>query len=219
MQSWFRVTKITPTEAQFEELTQQGPHVFIRRGQTGQEPRDSVLLKKTEGTASTSIQSRITLLRNKGWQLDRPVLRPLPADAPPPPPPKPTRTDADEKFRTLLPSFVQAYTALGFDPRASFAEEAKQSTTRLHPNEAAQACLRLVASTFGVTWTFRTRTFDHEHGDALKVRDDRAWEFYVDPVNVLALARAKMNGRAQRVDDHEPRGESIVRLLSEIDGN
>lgn len=190
----------------FVELVQVGSVVYERSGRIGGKEREIARPLSTDAAAAKSVARKRATLAKEGYLLDDPVLRPLFERIDARTERERLQTLARAKLSAVMPAFVTAYEAAGFDPTMDFV--AACVGKKVHPNRVASDCLGLVSSLFGVEFSRRTHAYDEEHGTRASVPERLLAEFYGRPADVVALAREKLRGRNTADDDLDAPGLS-----------
>ena len=207
-------------DGSFVELVRVENAIYERAGRIGAEKeRVARRVLATAASAQKSLDKQIAALEKEGYAKDDPVSRPLPTIGNAREENAARRARGAAIFAELLPRFVAAYAALGFDPTKTFVEACVGKN--VHPNKVASACIGVAAQTFGTGYTRWTYTYDQEHGKGMSVPARLLAEFYVRPAEIAALAREKLCGRNERHDDLDAHGladEVELRIVALVKG-
>jgi hypothetical protein len=181
-------------EDELIELAVEGVVVFERSGTRVKKKRLS-----TEAAARRSLEKRVSALEKLGYLEDGTVEAPRPVTE------ADTRAQEAEEgrvlFDELVPQFVAAWEAEGFDFTRTFLEEGRVSKRTAF--ELTTKCLELASATFKVHFARQQGWVDEEHGGPNRPfgvsRNDLAG-FYRSPARIAAIAREKLRGRLRRDD-------------------
>lgn len=197
MLDWRRLLLIDTSSGDvWVELATDGAIVFERTEARVKEKKLS-----SPEAARRSLEQRVRALKKQGYLDDGVVTAPRPVFEPGPNPRAQQAEEGRLQFERLVPAFVAAWEAQGFDFTRSFAEEGRASKRTAH--ELATMCLSLASTSFHVHFARQQGWVDPEHGGPNRPfgvsRFDLAG-FYLCPARVAAIAREKLRGRLRQDD-------------------
>lgn len=196
MLTWHRMLLVDGASGdELVELATDGAVVFERA-------RTKVKQKKLSSPAAAqrSLEKRVRALEELGFLEDGKSKGPAPVIE------APSRDQQAEAgrvlFDKLVPRFVVAWEAEGFDFTRTFVEEGRASKRTAF--ELATRCLELASAEFKVHFARQQGwVADDEHGGPNRPfgvpRSDLSG-FYRSPARVAAIAREKLRGRLRRDD-------------------
>lgn len=211
MLTWRRFVRADEVKGdELVEIAADGRVIWERRGRVGtKEPRVVRSEVRSDEAAARGVKQRITNLLAKEFWEEGTAQHPVPegdtreiaraereADA----------VAAREQLERGLRAFVQAWRDAGFDPRLDFAAQAARPGAggRATPNEIAERCLSIAATTLHLHVSRMEYVDDGDHGGRVtrRIKPVEAAAFYVGPARVAAISR--LAGRFAGTDGPSP---------------